>query len=101
MTRYLIEIKKQISSFIDKAESASPHTGIPDLERSIVRDIENYLSSQNTDSAKRKLNELIAAIQVREESVNKLQAITKWSVPLSVIGLILTIFFGLTSFIVK
>lgn len=97
----LTEIKKQISSFIEKAESASPHAGIPDLERSIVRDIENYLSSQNTESVKRKLNELVAAIQVREDSVNKLQSITKWSVPLSVIGLFLTIFFGVISFIIK
>ncbi len=97
----LTKVKEQISLFINKAESASPHAGIPDLERSIVRDIENYLNMQNTDSVKRKLNELVAAIQVREESVNKLQGITKWSVPLSVIGLILTVFFGLMSFVIK
>lgn len=80
-TENLKSIKKYISTFIEKAESASPHAGIPDLERNIIRDIENYLNAQNTDSVKRKLNELVAAIQAREESVQKLQGITKWSVP--------------------
>lgn len=89
----------QITSYIDKAEMESPHAGLPDLERSIIRDIESYLHANNSDGVKRKLSELSTAVQLREESVSRLQSITKWSVPLSVIGLLLTVVFGVASLI--
>ncbi len=94
-----LEVKKSIVSFIKKAETESPHSGLPELERNIIRDIENYTNLKNTESTKQKLNELVAAIQARTESIKKLQGITKWSVPLSIVGLILTLIFGILSFI--
>ena len=93
------QVKDKISAFIQKAEMESPHAGLPDLERSILRDMDSYIQSSNSDGAKRKLDEMATAIQVREESVTRLQSITKWSVPLSVIGLILTILFGVLSIV--
>ena len=90
-------IKKEITDYIAQVEKASPHVGLPDLERSIVRDIDTYLASDNKDGVSRKLDELVAAIQVREESFKKLEGTNKWAVPLSVVGLILTLVFGITS----
>ncbi|OIR25695.1 hypothetical protein [Bathymodiolus thermophilus thioautotrophic gill symbiont] len=94
-----LEIKTCIAVFIKKAEAESPHSNLPELERNIIRDIENYINSQNTEYAKQKLNELIAAIQIRDESIKKLQGIAKWSIPLSIVGLILTFIFGILSFV--
>ena len=88
-----------VSEFIAKAEKASPHAGLPELERSIVRDIESYLDDQNIDSTKRKVSELVSAIKVREEAYSKAHSTNKWSVPLSIVGLILTVFFGITSLV--
>ena len=93
------QIKIKISAFVQKAEMESPHAGLPDLERSIIRDMDSYIQSSNADGARRKLDEMATAIQIREESVTRLQGITKWSVPLSVIGLILTILFGVMSIV--
>ncbi|MGJ8648062.1 MAG: hypothetical protein ACSHXJ_14270 [Marinomonas colpomeniae] len=90
-------IKKEITEYINLVEKTSPHVGLPDLERSIVRDIETYLSSDQKEGVSRKLDELVAAIQVREESFKKLEGTNKWAVPLSVVGLILTLVFGITS----
>lgn len=90
-------IKKEITDYINQVEKASPHVGLPDLERSIVRDIETYLHSDQKDSVSRKVDELVAAIQVREESMKKMENTNKWAVPLSVVGLILTLIFGISS----
>ncbi|MFK5947599.1 MAG: hypothetical protein QM500_02370 [Methylococcales bacterium] len=90
-------IKKEITEYINQVEKASPHVGLPDLERSIVRDIEAYLNSDQKDGVSRKLDELVAAIQVREDSFKKMESTNKWAVPLSVVGLILTLIFGISS----
>ncbi len=96
-TEVAVRIKSEITKYIEQVEKTSPHSGLPDLERSIVKDIDSYLSLDNKDGAKRKIDELAAAIQVREESLKKLESTNKWAVPLSVIGLVLTITFGLVS----
>ena len=90
-------IKKEITEYINQVEKASPHVGLPDLERSIVRDIDAYLNSNQREAVARKLDELVAAIQVREDSFKKMESTNKWAVPLSVIGLILTLIFGISS----
>jgi hypothetical protein len=90
-------IKKEITDYINQVEKTSPHVGLPDLERSIVRDIETYLHSDQKDGVSRKVDELVAAIQVREESMKKIENTNKWAVPLSVVGLILTLIFGISS----
>lgn len=90
-------IKNEITEYINQVEKSSPHVGLPDLERSIVRDIETYLNSEQKDGVSRKLDELVTAIQVREETLRKIQSTNKWAVPLSVVGLILTVIFGVLS----
>jgi hypothetical protein len=90
-------IKKEITDYINQVEKSSPHVGLPDLERSIVRDIEAYLLADNKEAVGRKVDELVAAIQVREDSFKKLESTNKWAVPLSVIGLVLTLIFGISS----
>jgi hypothetical protein len=90
-------IKQEITAYIKQVEKTSPHVGLPDLERSIVRDIETYLGMDKKDGVERKLDELVTAIQVREESFRKLETTNKWAVPLSIVGLVLTVVFGLIS----
>lgn len=90
-------IKNEITEYINQVEKSSPHVGLPDLERSIVRDIEAYLNSDQKDGVSRKLDELVTAIQIREETLRKIQNTNKWAVPLSVVGLILTVTFGVLS----
>ncbi|TSC89139.1 MAG: hypothetical protein G01um10143_520 [Parcubacteria group bacterium Gr01-1014_3] len=86
--------KNTVSQFIKQNEASFPYSDLPDNERNILKDIDEYLASNNKDAAKRKLNELSGSIQVRYEELNRSQKQNRWSMPLTIIGLLLTLFFG-------
>lgn len=94
-----IKLKQSIKNFVEAAETISPHSELPSLERSLIRDIEKYLIAADFENSQRKLKEIVTSIIIREESVMRLKGIAKWSIPLSVIGLILTVTFGILSLI--
>ena len=93
----LIEWKEKISSFIQKIEEVSPCSDLPDIERSILTDISTYLKNNDKDAVERKLSELASIIQARNDDLNKIRSTNKWAVPLAVVGMILTVVFGLLS----
>ncbi|EMS79141.1 hypothetical protein [Desulfotignum phosphitoxidans] len=93
----LVEWKSLISKFIEQNEQQSPYAGLPDLERSIITDIELFLGSGDKPAIHRKLREITTAIQAREDSLARIRKTNRWSVSLAVIGLILTVTFGLVS----
>lgn len=93
----VVEWKDKISSFIKTNEEISPYADLPAAERSVLNDITAFFEKDDIDSAKRKLAELGAMIQTRHDDIIKIQNINKYSVPLSVIGMILTIAFGLVA----
>jgi len=95
----LIEWKEKISSFIQKIEEVSPYSDLPDIERSILTDISTYLKNNDKDAVERKLSELASIIQARNDDLNKIRSTNKWAVPLAVVGMILTVVFGLLSII--
>ena len=93
----LIEWKEKISGFIQKIEEVSPYSDLPDIERSILIDISTYLENGNRDAVERKLSEIASIIQARNDDLNKIKSTNKWAVPLAVVGMILTVVFGLLS----
>ena len=95
--KMLIEWKEKISSFIQKIEEVSPYSDLPDIERSILTDISTYLENNDKDAVERKLSELASIIQARNDDLNKIRSTNKWAVPLAVVGMILTVVFGLLS----
>jgi len=97
--KMLIEWKEKISSFIQKIEEVSPYSDLPDIERSILTDISTYLENNDKDAVERKLSELASIIQARNDDLNKIRSTNKWAVPLAVVGMILTVVFGLLSII--
>lgn len=88
-----IAIKKKITEFIKRNETANPFTDLPDTERNIINDISTYNKVGDKDSVDRKINELSSVIITRHEQQNKIESLNKWSIPLAVIGMILTIIF--------
>ena len=83
--------KHQIVQYL--AET-SPCTDLPDAERNILSDISTFLEKNDVDSVKRKTLELAGMIQARNDDLNKIRNVNRWTVPLSAVGLILTIIFG-------
>lgn len=91
--------KDLVTKFIEENDSSSPYADLPGIERSIITDISTYAGAQNTDGIMRKLSELASAIQAREDTVSRVQATNRWSVPLAVVGLALTVLFGVLSLV--
>ncbi len=85
------EWKQKMSEFIKKNEEISPYADLPAAERNILNDISTFLGMNDSDSVKRKTLELAGMIQARNDDLNRIRNINKWAVPLSIIGMILTI----------
>lgn len=89
------EWKGKISDFIKKNEQVSPYADLPAAERNILSDISTFLEKNDTESVKRKTLELAGMIQARHDDLNKVRNVNKWTIPLSIIGLIFTVIFGI------
>lgn len=87
--------KEKISDFIKRIEEVSPYSDLPAAERNILSDISTFLEKNDIESVKRKTLELAGMIQARHDDLNKVRNINKWITPLSIIGVILTIIFGI------
>ncbi len=88
------EWKQKLTDFISKNEVISPYADLPAAERNILSDISTFIEKDDMESVNRKILELSGMIQARNDDLNRIRNINKWAVPLSAIGLILTIIFG-------
>lgn len=93
----LLEAKVKIDQLIEEIETEHPYEALPSLERSLFLDLEEVNNQGEYPSIARKLEQLKTAILAREDSINKLRSTNRWSVPLSILGLILTVLFGVLS----
>lgn len=91
------EWKDKITEFISYTEKTSPYADLPVSERNILNDISEFMINNNMEASKRKLEELVSLILARNETLKKITDINKWTVPLSIIGVVLTIIFGFIS----
>ncbi len=91
----IVDWKQKITEFIKKNEEISPYADLPAAERNILSDISTFLEKNDPESIKRKILELAAMIQARNDDFTRVRNINKWTLPLSIIGLILTITFGI------
>lgn len=93
----IISFKKAISDFIEKNDQTSPFADLPVAERNMISDIAAFLETKDTEAIRRKLGELASSIQARSDDLDKVKNINRWSVPLAVVGLVLTAIFGIIS----
>ncbi len=93
------EWKELISKLIEEHERQSPYASLPELEGSIITDIEMFLDADNKSSVRRKLTEITAAIQAREDSLARIKNTNRWLVPLAMVGMVLTLIFGISSLV--
>lgn len=94
-----IKIKEKLTSFIIQNEKVNPNSDLPEAERNIINDINSYLLVDDKNSVSRKVSELISIIITRSEQHKKIEIVNKWSIPLAIVGLVLTIIFGVLSLI--
>ena len=95
----VIEIKDKITNFIKENETTNPYADLPDTERNILNDLSAFNKLGDQNSINRKLGELSSVIITRYEQQKKIENLNKWSIPLAIIGMVLTIIFGVLSII--
>lgn len=93
----IIEWKEFISQAIKKNEEVSPFSELPDIERNLLNDILTFIKAKDIGSAQNKLKELAGVIQANIAHQLKLEKNNKWSIPIAIIGVILTLVFGALS----
>lgn len=91
--------KDKITDFIRKNEEVSPYDDIPPAEKNLLIDILAYDDKGDKDAVRRKVDELSVLIKSKNEVLTKIQNTNKYSTILAIVGLILTIFFGILSII--
>jgi len=92
-----IEIKERVTNFIKENETTNPYTDLPNTERNIINDLSAFSKLGDQNSINRKLSELSSVIITRHEQQKKIENLNKWSIPLAIIGMVLTIIFGVLS----
>lgn len=91
------DIKNNINVMLHENEKLSPYANLPEAERNSIKDLHAFIESGDKESAARKIEEVSYSIQLRKELVDSLERKNKWSIPLAVIGVIITIIFGIVS----
>ena len=92
-------LKETVNRFLQQIEAEAPFADLPAAERNLVIDVQKFMNAGDNPSANRKLEDLAGLIEVRQDALTRLQNSNKWSIPLAVIGLVLTIVFGVVSLI--
>lgn len=87
--------KQQVTVFIERNEEISPYSNLPSVERSILTDISAYLEHADIESTQRKFLELADLIKARNDTMVRIGIVNRFTIPLAVIALILSITFGI------
>lgn len=89
--------KDIVTGFINELETEAPYADVPSSERRVLLEINRSIDNEEYGGIKGRLDDLAGMIQNRNEGLSKATRINRWSVPLTVIGLLLTITFGALS----
>ena len=90
-------LKIKIKELLRLIETETPFAGLPAAERNLVLDARKFIETNELGAATQKVDDLANLIEARQDAYEKLQSANKWSVPLAIIGLVLTVVFGVMS----
>ena len=95
----LIDKKQKVTEFIRRNEEIAPYDDIPVAEKNLLLDIITFAKEGKQEAIKRKIDELSGIIKTKNDVLGKIQNSNKYSTILAVVGLILTIIFGILALI--
>lgn len=85
-------ISKIIEPLLEKEKIEKPFSNIKERERRILLAVENSASKGETSSLKNNLTDLSIVIENNQKALDRARAMNRWSIPISVIGILLTLF---------
>jgi len=86
-----------LKSIIKIENEEKPFSNIPDQERRLLRAIDDSVKHNDIDSISYHLQELNSVISTRTKIYQRTNAINRWSIPAAIIGILLTVIFGIMS----
>jgi hypothetical protein len=90
-------VKEKITAILNTIEQEDPFSDLPAAERNLLLDVQQMIDLSDGASAKRKLRGLAGLIEARQDALDRLQSSNRWSIPLAVVGMVLTLVFGFIS----
>ena len=90
-------LRIKIKELLRLIETETPFAGLPAAERNLILDARKFIETNELGAATQKVDDLANLIEVRQDAYEKLQSANRWSVPLAIIGLVLTVVFGVMS----
>lgn len=89
--------KEIIEPIIAQEKVEKPYSNIKDRERRILLAIEKAASNNELNAIKDNLEDLSIVIANNQDNLDKAKKTNKWTVPISIVGVLLTAFFGFYS----
>ena len=91
----ILLISKRITPILNKEREEKPYCNIQERERRILLAIEDAFKKNETNSIKHTLVDLSMVIESNQKALDKARRANNWSIPISIIGVLLTIFIWL------
>lgn len=85
-----LELKK----ILEKEKKERPFMDVPEQEKRLMINIDNCLEKNDPVTAKYNLTELSSVIIANHKANKKIEKTNRWSVPLAIIGIAVSILFG-------
>nr|WP_315024892.1 hypothetical protein [uncultured Aminipila sp.] len=91
------DILIKINSIINELEKKVPFSFLSPMDRTPFMEILEFCKSKNFEAIENKIKDISHILQLKNELIEKITKSNKWSVPVAIVGLILTVFFGILS----
>lgn len=89
------DLSNKLQELITQENKKAPFENLPEEERRLLRGLDDAIRHNDEASIKFNFDELNSVLSVRHVEHARAIKLNKWSVPLAVIGLALTIIFGI------
>jgi hypothetical protein len=86
-----------VKKIVDEENKEKPFADIPEEERRLLRSLKDAVDHNDTQAIHFNLEELRTLISARNKIYARANKINRWSLPIAIIGIITTIFFGYMS----
>ena len=86
-----------LNEIILSEQADQPFSGVPEEEKCLLINIESFASANDTESIKNNLHELGSVLATKNRIYTHNEKINKWSIPIAIFSIIVTIIFGYLS----
>lgn len=85
-------ISESIESILEKEKAEKPYSNVKEREKRILCAIEESANRGELLAVKNNLKDLSIVIENNQRALNRARITNKWSIPISIIGILLTLF---------